>query len=89
METKMSRLGIFLRQSLIVKLTRFFRIKGEVVLVLPAELKTSLGKGVVPKLGGRVSFSQVGRMGSQLVGNHTFPHIFSVRKPQMLLRRGR
>ena len=60
--TKMSRLGIFLRQSLIVKLTRFFPIKGEVELVLPAEFETSLGKGVVPKLGGRVSFGQVGRM---------------------------
>ena len=61
------------------------RIEREVELVLPTELKTSLGQSIVSQLGTGVPLGQVCRMGSKLVGNHALSHILTVRQAQVLL----
>ena len=55
-------------------------------LVAPAEIESCLGEGIVPDLSAGMSFCEVCRVGCNLVGDDSDPHVFLVRKGQMLLR---
>ena len=70
---------LFTRQSGIMKGTRFYRIKGEIKLILPTELKARFTSGIVPHLCARKALSKIRRMGSNLVGDHTLFYIFFIR----------
>jgi hypothetical protein len=51
-------------------------------LILPAELETRLGKGVIPDLGARMALGQVRGVGGDLVGHHARAHILPVGNPR-------
>ena len=61
------------------------RVEGEVELVLPTEIITSLGKGIVANSSARVSLCYVGGMGGNLICHHTGTHIVLVGQCKMLL----
>ena len=53
-------------------------IEAEGELVAPAELEAGFGDGVVTLLGSGVSFGEVGRVGGDLVGDHSFADVVAV-----------
>ena len=81
----MRHLAGLLGQGLIVEGPCGEGVKAEVELILPAELKTGLGQGVIPHLGAGVALGQVGGVGGYLVGHQALFHIPLVRQAQMLL----
>ena len=85
----MGFLGVGVGESQIMVGAGLLRVQGQVELVLPAEFKPGLGQGVVPPLGGGMALRQVSRMGRQLVGDHTFPHVLPVRQAQVFLAQPR
>ncbi len=59
----------FLRERLIVELSRRSGIEREVELVFPTKLEARFAHGIVAVLGARVAFGEVSRVGGQLVGD--------------------
>ena len=52
-----------LRQGLVVEFARGVWVQREVELVLPAEVKTGLGEGIIPGLRAGMPLGKIGRMG--------------------------
>mmetsp|Transcript_2080 Transcript_2080/g.3616 ORF Transcript_2080/g.3616 Transcript_2080/m.3616 type:complete len:280 (-) Transcript_2080:999-1838(-) len=76
-----------MRNGLVMHRSGRDRVQGQVELIVPAELESSLRQSIVPLLCPWVSFGQVGRMGSNAVRNDASLHILAIRQPQMLLGR--
>ena len=69
-----------------MKLACFFGIEAQVELVLPAKLETRFRQSIVANLRTRVTFCQICRMRSQLVGDDPLFHVVLVRQTKVLLR---
>mmetsp|Transcript_7691 Transcript_7691/g.13557 ORF Transcript_7691/g.13557 Transcript_7691/m.13557 type:complete len:298 (-) Transcript_7691:27-920(-) len=75
------------RDGLVVHGASGHRIQRQVELIVPSELESGLGQGVVPLLGVWVSLAQIRSMCCNLVRNHTCLDIISVWQTQMFLGR--
>mmetsp|Transcript_59573 Transcript_59573/g.72914 ORF Transcript_59573/g.72914 Transcript_59573/m.72914 type:complete len:477 (+) Transcript_59573:302-1732(+) len=78
-------LSSIMGDGLIMHLACSDRIQGQVKLVVPAELKTSLGQSIVPLLRTWMSFGQVSSMSSNAVCNEAGLDILPIWQAQMLL----
>ena len=74
----MRGLGGFLREGLVVVFLGALGVEGQGELVGPAELEAGFGDGVVTLLGSGVSFGEVGCVGGDLVGDHSFADVIAV-----------
>ena len=59
-------------------------VEAQVELVAPAEFIACFAQGVVSYLRSRMTFCEVGSMGSNLIGDDSRTHVFAVRQSQML-----
>ncbi len=82
---EVGHLAGLLRQGLVVVGASGVGVEGQIELILPAKLESSLGHGVVADLGARVTLGQIGGVGGDLVGNQPLLHILLVGQPQVLL----
>ena len=83
----MRGLGAFLRQGLVVKLAGRFGIERQVELIIPPELETRFGYGVVVVLRAGMAFGQIGGVGGDLVCDDAVFDVFLVRQTEMFFRR--
>ena len=60
-------------------------IEAEGELVAPAEFEARFRDGVVAFLGGGMAFGQVGGVGGDFVGDHSFAHVIAVGRPRCSL----
>ena len=72
--------------SLVEVFQRTVGVETQVELVAPAELVAGLAQGIVANLCARMTFSQVGCMGGNLVGDNARTYIFAVGQTQVFLR---
>ena len=61
-------------------------VERDVELVLPSKLETGFAHSIVAHLCTGMSLGKVGCMCRNLIGNHTFTHIFEIWQCQVLLR---
>ena len=73
--------------GLVVEFARPLGVEREIELVVPAEFEARLGECIVADLGPGQTLGEVGRMGSDLVGDDAVAHILLGRQPQVLLGR--
>ena len=59
----MATLGPAFRQGLVVEFHSLFGVQGKGELVVPAEVETGTGQGVVTELGAEMALGQVSGMG--------------------------
>eukprot|EP00968_Pinguiococcus_pyrenoidosus_P014072 scaffold1280_cov246-Pinguiococcus_pyrenoidosus.AAC.14 len=83
---EVSRLARIGGDGLVVHVPRGDRIQGEVELIVPAELETSLGQRVVPVLSPRVRLGEVGGVSRDAVRDDPGLHVVPVGQTQVLLR---
>ncbi len=67
-----------LREGFIVKASRRVRVETQVELILPAELEPGAGDGIIAQPGRRMTFRQICRMCSELVGDDAGFYVFPV-----------
>ena len=82
-------LGLAAGERLVVEFHGLFRVQGKREQVVPAEVKTGARKGVVAELCRKMALCKVGRMGGELVGDHTRAHVVAVGEPEVFLGRNR
>ena len=70
----------------LVVFQRTLRIEREVELVFPAEVVACLAEGVVTHGRSRMSLRQIGRMGCDLVADHTGTYVLLVGQRQVFFR---
>src|SRR3989304_223833 len=75
---KSGEFGMHAGQRLVVVFSGEFRIERQVELVLPAEFEPGFRKCIVPGLSAWMTLGQIGRMGSDLVGDQPFLHIIFI-----------
>src|ERR1700688_1553512 len=80
----MSGFGAIMGQCFIVELTSPVRVKAQVELILPTELKTCLREGIIPKLCSAPSLGQVRRVCRDLVTDDACTDILFVGKTEVL-----
>ena len=81
----MGQLGVVGGQGGVVELAGPLRIEPQVELVFPAKLETSLGKGIVARLGAGMALGQVGGVSGDLVSNDSFLDILPLGQAQVFL----
>ena len=69
----------------VVEVLRGVRIERQVELILPAELKSCFGQGIVSDLRAGMAFRQVCGVGGNFVGDDAGLHVFSIGQTQGVL----
>ena len=82
----MTAFGPAFRQGLVVEFHGLFRVQRKGELVVPAEVETGAGKGVIPKLSAEMPLGQVCRMSCQLIGDYAGTNVVAVGESQVLPR---
>ena len=78
-------LGLAAGERLVVEFHGLFGVQRKRELVVPAEVKAGARKGVVAELCCEMALCKVGRMGGELVGDHTRAHVVAVGETEVFL----
>src|SRR5437667_8007546 len=85
--TEVRGLGTFLRQGLVVEVTRGLRIEGEIELIFPAKFEPRFRNRFVAVLRAGMAFGEIGGVRGDLVGDDAVFDVFLVRQTEMFFRR--
>ena len=73
-------MGVFW-QGFVMIFTRGIRIKGQIKLIIPAELKTGFGQSIITRLCTRMTFSKVSSMSSNFISDNAVFDVLFIWQP--------
>src|ERR1700745_3170379 len=75
--------GPFLRQCLVMKRARSFRVQTQIELIFPPEFETRFAQSIISDLRAWMTLRKIRGMRRDLIGDYPFLYVIPVRQPEM------